>query len=98
MKPRFPAGECAHIGAEANTIEFNAALDYGCEGGARCRLAKQEAILAACEGGTGPAGACRWQGLCGSGAGARRAPVAGLSRRPVWASAGRPFLDVRSRG
>ena len=78
----IPAGECAHIGAEVNAIEFNAVLDYGREGDARCRLAKQEAIVAAC-GGTGPLGACRRQGLCRFGAG-RRAPVAGPSRRPVW--------------
>jgi len=45
----FPPRDCSHIWAEADYIELNAALDYWCEGDDRCRLAKQQAILAACE-------------------------------------------------
>lgn len=49
MPPTFRPGDCGHIWAESDYIELNAALDYWCEGDARCRLAKQQAILSACE-------------------------------------------------
>jgi len=47
--PSFRPGDCSHVWAESDYIELNAALDYWCEGDARCRLAKQQAILSACE-------------------------------------------------
>lgn len=49
MRFQFPSDDCAHIWAEADYIEFDAAIDYWCEGDPRCRLAKKEAIFAACE-------------------------------------------------
>lgn len=49
MPPTFRPGDCSHIWAESDYIELNAALDYWCEGDARCRLAKQQAIFSACE-------------------------------------------------
>lgn len=49
MPPTFRPGDCSHIWAECDHIELNAALDYSCEGDARCRLAKEQAILSACE-------------------------------------------------
>ena len=49
MPPTFRPGDCGHIWAESDYIELNAALDYWCEGDARCRLAKEQAILSACE-------------------------------------------------
>ena len=49
MPPTFCPGDCGHIWAESDCIELNTALDYWCEGDVRCRLAKQQAILAACE-------------------------------------------------
>jgi len=49
MPPSFRPGDCSHIWAESDHIELNAALDYWCEGDPRCRLAKEQAILSACE-------------------------------------------------
>ena len=49
MPPTFRPGDCGHSWAESDYIELNAALDYWCEGDARCRLAKEQAILPACE-------------------------------------------------
>ena len=49
MPPRFRAGDCGHIWAESDYIELSGALVYWREGDARCRLAKQQAILSACE-------------------------------------------------
>ena len=49
MPPSFRPGDCSHIWAESDYIELNAALDYWCEGDVCCRLAKQQAILSACE-------------------------------------------------
>jgi len=49
MPPTFRTGDCSHIWAESDYVELNAAVDYWCEGDARCRLAKQQAILSACE-------------------------------------------------
>jgi len=51
MPPTFCPGDCGHIWAESDCIELNTALDHWCGGDARCRLAKQQAILAACENG-----------------------------------------------
>jgi hypothetical protein len=49
MPPTFRPGDCSHIWAESDHIELNAAVDYWCEGDPRCRLAKEQAILSACE-------------------------------------------------
>jgi hypothetical protein len=51
MAPQFPPSNCSHVWAEANYVELGAALDYWCEGDPRCRMAKQQAILSACENG-----------------------------------------------
>jgi len=49
MSRSFRANDCSHIWAESDYIELNAAIEYWCEGDARCRLAKEQAILSACE-------------------------------------------------
>ena len=49
MPPTFRPNDCSHIWAESDHIELNAAVDYWCEGDPRCQLAKQQAILSACE-------------------------------------------------